>query len=129
MPNLKMYHCRNTYIETVSKPLSLKLKPFRNLTIRFHSYHYSGYHPVLYHKVTITWCIYKYVYNIMSIHICSIINHILTILNPIRNIVLSYRILYIIHNHVLYTRIYIYAHAHTYIQTSVHLIRYAFIYI
>ena len=33
MQNLKMYYYRNTYIETetVSKPLSLKLKPFRTL--------------------------------------------------------------------------------------------------
>ena len=32
MPNLKMYYYRNKYIETetVLKPLSLKLKPFRN---------------------------------------------------------------------------------------------------
>ena len=38
-----MYYYRNTYIyietETVSKPLSLKLKPFRNLKIGFHSHH------------------------------------------------------------------------------------------
>ena len=42
MPNLKMYYYRNnTYIETetVSKPLSLKLTPFRNLKIGFHSHH------------------------------------------------------------------------------------------
>ena len=41
MPNLKMYYCLNTYIETetISKPVYLKLKPFRNLKIRFHSHH------------------------------------------------------------------------------------------
>ena len=64
MSILNIYYYRNTYIvtETVSKPLSLKLKPFRNLVllnetvskplylnlkpcrnlqIGFHSHHYT----------------------------------------------------------------------------------------